>query len=126
MREDVREFDSSGPENRESIAIIQNINAAGDYPMLVIQGHDIKMSWFADELPMGTKVMNSENGFTADKTAIDYLSHYILNSDAGPDNDWKLMLMDHHGSHCTPEFILLANLYDIRPLVLIPQLFATA
>ena len=32
------------------------------------------------------------------------------------------MLMDNHGTHCTPEFIKLANEIHIRPLPLIPHL----
>ena len=32
------------------------------------------------------------------------------------------MLMDNHGTHCTPEFIKLANKNHIRPLPLIPHL----
>ena len=32
------------------------------------------------------------------------------------------MLMDNHGTHCTPEFIKLANENHIRPLPLIPHL----
>ena len=32
------------------------------------------------------------------------------------------MLMDNHGNHCTPEFVLLANQNHIRPYPLIPHL----
>ena len=40
----------------------------------------------------------------------------------GPTKQYKLMLMDNHGTHCTPEFIKLANENHIRPLLLIPHL----
>ena len=122
---DVKEYYSISPENRKSITIFENINAAGDYPpppLLVIQGHDMMSNWFADEMPKGTRIVSSENGFTSDKIAIAYLQHYIENSDAGPESDWKLMLMDNHGSHVTPEFIRLANENRIRPYPLIPHL----
>ena len=116
---------SISPENRKSITIFENINAAGDYPpppLLVIQGHDMMSNWFADELPKGTRIVSSENRFTSDKIAIAYLQHYIENSDVGSESDWKLMLMDNHGSHVTPEFIKLANENRIRPYPLIPHL----
>lgn len=32
------------------------------------------------------------------------------------------MLMDNHGSHCTPEFIALANQNHIHPYPLMPPL----
>ena len=90
--------------------------------MIVIQGSEIMQNWFPEGLPAGTKVLTSENGFTSDKIAIAYLEHYIANSDSGPDADWKIMLMDNHGSHCTPEFVKLANENRIRPYPLIPHL----
>ena len=44
---DVNEYYSISPENRKSITIFENINAAGDFPpplLLVIQGHDMSNS----------------------------------------------------------------------------------
>jgi DDE superfamily endonuclease len=78
--------------------------------------------WYPEGLPKGTLIIPSENGFTSDQIAIQYLQHYIDNSDAGPEADWKLMLMDNHGSHCTAEFIALANANHIRPYPLIAHL----
>ena len=122
---DVREFYAISPENRRSLTVFECINAAGDYPpppVLVIQGHDLMDNWFAEGLPQKTLVITSENGLTSDKIAINFLNHYIANSNAGPTADWKLMLMDNHGSHCTPEFVLLANENHIRLFPLIPHL----
>ena len=122
---DISEFYAISPENRRSLTIFECNNAAGDYPpppLLIIQGRDVMSSWFAEGLPAKTLVMTSDSGFTSDKIAIDFLNHYIANSDAGPNADWKLMLMDNHGSHCTPEFIMLANENHIRPYPLIPHL----
>ena len=48
--------------------------------------------------------------------------NFIANTNSGPTKQWKLMLMDNHGTHCTPEFIKLANENHIRPLLLIPHL----
>ena len=125
--EDVLEFYSLSPENRQSLTIFENINAAGDYPvppMLVIQGHDLMESWFSEYLPEGTKILTSPTGFTSDDIALEYLQHFIDNSDASmkPGASWKLLLMDNHGSHITPEFALLADKYHIRPFTFIPHL----
>lgn len=51
-----------------------------------------------------------------------YLQHFIDSTDAGPHADWKLMIIDNHGSHITPEFSLLVNENHIRPYPLIPHL----
>ena len=77
--------------------------------------------WFAEELPKGTGIVSSENGITSDKIAIAYLQHYI-ETDAGSESNWKLMLLDNHGSHDTPEFIKLTNENWIRPYPLILHL----
>ena len=79
------------------------------------------MDWFSKELPKGTRIIPLENGFTSDKIAQVFLPHYIDHSDSGPEADWKIMFLDNHGSHCTPEFIALANINHIRPS-LIPHL----
>jgi hypothetical protein len=64
----------------------------------------------------------SDSGYTTNDIAMKYLRHYIDHSDSGPDADWKIMLMDNHGSHVTPEFIELANENHIRPFPMIPHL----
>lgn len=123
--DDVLEFYSLSPENRQSMTIFENINAAEEYPipsMLIIQGQELMESWFSEYLPEGTKILTSKSGFTSDEIALEYLQHFIDNSDAAPDADWKLILMDNHSSYITPEFALLANKYHIRPFTFIPHL----
>ena len=67
------------------------------------------VDWFRLELLRGTHIIPTEKGFTNDRIAIEYLKHYIKHSDCGPDQPWKLMLIDNHKSHETGEFIRLAN-----------------
>lgn len=108
-----------------SLTIFESINAAGHYPpppMVVTKGFDLMASWFPEGLPENTHIVPSEKGYTTDEITLEFLRHYIRNSDSGPDANWKLMLMDNHGSHCTPEFIALANENHIRPYPLIPHL----
>lgn len=122
---DAKHHYAVSPENRKSATIIQRINAAGEYPpppMVIIQGQDLMINWFSEDLPSGTHHVPSDSGFTSDEIAVEYLKHFIKNSDAGPDAEWKLMLMDNHGSHTTPEFVDLANENHIRPYPLIPHL----
>lgn len=123
--DDMPEFYSTNPENRRSLTILEMINAAGDYPpppFVIVGGYQLMASWFDEDLPPGTRIVVSESGFTNDNIAVEFLKHYIANSDAGPDADWKILLMDNHGSHMTPEFSLLANENHIRPFTFIPHL----
>lgn len=88
----------------------------------MISRQEILVFWFPERLPAGTRIIPSENSFTTDEIALEFLQHYINNSDCGPEADWKLMLMDNHGSHCTPQFIDFANKNHIWPYHLIPHL----
>lgn len=80
------------------------------------------MEWITPNLQKEMRIEPSENGFTSNEIALIFLQHYIKNSDAGPNSEWKLMLMDNHGSHNTPEFITLANDNHILPYPLLPHL----
>jgi hypothetical protein len=78
--------------------------------------------WFLPELDPNTYIVTSEKGFTNNQIAVEWLRHYIKHSDARPESDWKLLLIDNHGSHETPEFIQLANENHILPYPLIAHL----
>ena len=109
-------------ENRKSITIFECINAMGSYPpplMILIERHEYMQSWFCERLLERTQIVLAKNGFTSNKIALVFLQHYIDNSNLGPEADWKIMLIDNHGSHCTPEFIAFANDNHIRPYPLI-------
>ena len=122
---DIKQHYAVSPENRKSLTVFEMVNAAGEYPpppMVVIQGQELMASWFLGERPTGIRILTTDSGFTTNQVGIEFLKHYIENSDAGPDADWKLLLMDNHESHCTPEFVTLANENHIRPYPFIPHL----
>lgn len=78
--------------------------------------------WFSPEMDLDTTIITSDKGSTNDQIAIEFLKHFIKYSNAGPHSEWKLLLMDNHGSHETPEFLNLANTNRILPFPLIPHL----
>ena len=123
--DEIKEFYVASPENRKSLTMIEVVNAAGDYPIppfVILPGHEIMASWYPEDLPEGTRIVPSETGFTSDDIAMEWLRHFIEHSGAEGESDWKLLLMDNHGSHMTPEFQLLANEHHIRPFPFIPHM----
>ncbi|EKD12102.1 hypothetical protein MBM_09739 [Drepanopeziza brunnea f. sp. 'multigermtubi' MB_m1] len=121
----IQEFYSVSLKNRRSVTIIEMINATSQKPiplMILIQSKRLMQQWFVSNLLTSTLIKEADNGFTDNKIALLYLEHYIKNADCGPNKPWKLMLMDNHASHRTPEFINLANKNHILPYPLIPYL----
>ena len=78
-------------------------------------------SWMTEHLPAETMLNCSDTSFTNDKITIDALKHFIkhLQKLRGygltRETPMELLLMDNHGSHTTPEFIILCNQHNIQP-----------
>ena len=72
-------------------------------------------SWYRNALKGGEKVLLSENGYTTDKLAMEFLEHFIEHIKAGPDKPWKMLLFDNHGSYKTPQFHLCCIRNNICP-----------
>jgi hypothetical protein len=70
-------------------------------------------SWYREKLKAGERVLLSETGYTSDELALIYLQHFIQHTGVTPGGPFILLLMDNHSSHRTPEFILLADEYNI-------------
>ena len=119
---DIKKFYAVSPENKKSIIVFEVINVVEHYSplfLIIIQNQELMTSWFCEKRPAGIRILTSNSGFTNNQIGIEFLKHFIENSDAGPDADWKLMLMDNHESHCIHEFVTLANDNHIRPYSLI-------
>ena len=114
---DVAEFYSLNSENKQFIIIFENINAAEEYFlffMLIIQNQKLMKTWFSDCLSEDIKILISKNGFISNKITLEYLQHYIDNSNVGRNDDWKLMFMNNYENYITSEFILLIDKHRIR------------
>ena len=101
------------------------INVVDDYStfsMLIIQDQQIMKFWYQDEFSKETLCIFSENEFTSDLIALQFLQHYVENSNSDSLKSWKLMLMNNHDSHMTSEFIKLTNDNHIRSFSLISHL----
>ena len=66
-------------------------------------------SWYRDRKHQNELVLLSENGFTTDQLTFRFLEHFIAHTEAGPRAEPKLLLMDNHNSHITPDFILYGD-----------------
>jgi hypothetical protein len=82
---------------------------------MIIQGKQHMESWYLDKIEKGTRVCLSDSGYTNKDICLIYLDHIIEHTNAGPDKPPKVLLMDRHGSHMDPDFIIKATALNIHP-----------
>jgi len=106
----IKEIYTATPENRKSLTIIECISADGKElpPCIIIPGEKHMVSWYNDNMTGLELIQLSPTGYTNEAIAMEWLSHFIKHSSASPDAPWKILLLDGHVSHNTPNFITTA------------------
>jgi hypothetical protein len=96
------------PGNREWITVIEAICARGIAipPLVIFEAVMHQAAWYADGLiPPDWAIGVSENGWTTNKIGLWWLEHvsdkYTKDRTLGC---YRLLILDGHGSHVTPEF----------------------
>jgi hypothetical protein len=105
------ELYTPSPENKASITVIEAVSASGKVtpPVLIIPGKVHMESWYHENLSSTERILLSESGYTNDQLAMEWLQHFILHTESSRDSNPKVLLLDSHTSHCTPQFILLGS-----------------
>jgi len=96
------------PGNREWSTVIECINATGWAldPMVILEGKVHISTWYENSpLPKTWRIGVSDNGWTTDKLTFKWLRKVFepqtRNRTVGR---YRLLILDGHGSHLTPEF----------------------
>ncbi|KAM4067167.1 DDE superfamily endonuclease [Hirsutella rhossiliensis] len=95
------------PGNREWVTVIESINCQGwALPAKVIfQGKLHQASWYESGVPDDWHIAVSENGWTSDDLALNWLKEvFDPNTRRRTVGTHRLLILDGHGSHVTPEF----------------------
>ncbi len=117
MFKNISDFYSISSENRKSLIIIEVINVADHkliFFVLIIQKQRLMQNWIQIEWFAETLIKTFENEFISDEIIIDWLKHFIDHTNSNSLSEWKLLLMNQHDSHCTSQFVRLANDHHIR------------
>ncbi|SLM33856.1 transposase tan1-aspergillus niger [Lasallia pustulata] len=94
------------PGNREWVTAVEAINASGWAlpPMIIFAGKMHQAAWY-DALPPQWTIAVSENGWTTDKIGLVWLQTvFNKHTKARTVGQYRLLILDGHGSHATPEF----------------------
>lgn len=111
----------------ENITGIECISADGwvMHPWFLIRGSEHMEDWYdGDDDPLGYRIIKpTANGWTDDRTAIQWLLsfHYATRKRVTKGRP-RVLLMDNHGSHGTPEFEHICQSYNIIPYWFLPKL----
>jgi hypothetical protein len=98
------------PGNREWVTSIECINSTGWAlpPCIIFKGRTHIEGWYQDpNLPSDWRIEVSENVWTTDKIGLRWLQNLFIPATNGRTTGrYRLLVLDGHGSHLTPEFDL--------------------
>jgi hypothetical protein len=93
------------PGNREWVTTIECINALGWCipPFIILSGKLHQASWYQD-IPSDWAVAVSDNGWTNDRLGYEWVKHFHRHTESRTTGAYRLLILDGHSSHATPEF----------------------
>lgn len=114
------------PGGRTWTSFIECVSALGHAlrPLVIYKGKSVQQQWFGIELKdhKGWKFEATDNGWTTDATALEWLLKVFIPQTAPRDpKDYRLLILDGHGSHETTEFMWECFKHNIHLLFLPPH-----
>ena len=93
------------PGNREWVTAIECVNASGWSlpPFIILSGKVHQSSWYHN-LPPDWTISVSDNGWTTDQLGVEWVKHFNQHTAARTAGVYRLLILDGHSSHATPEF----------------------
>ncbi|KAK4095700.1 DDE-domain-containing protein [Parathielavia hyrcaniae] len=103
---DITVVESTNPELRDLVTVIEAISAAGHKvpPFSILPGQLLKVKHIDNTLDDGSSLTTSPSGYTDDQIALEWFDHWERNSRPFNREEERLLVLDNHGSHCTIEF----------------------
>jgi hypothetical protein len=104
--------------DREWVTAIESINASGWAlpPTLIFKGKLYNQAWFKD-LPQDWRFEVSQNGWTSDEIGLRWLQkQFIPLTNHRTRGIYRLLVLDGHGSHLTPQFDQICAEHKIIPV----------
>ncbi|KAL6172800.1 hypothetical protein ACJQWK_01946 [Exserohilum turcicum] len=93
------------PGNRKWVTTIECVNASGWClpPFVILSGKVHQSSWYHN-LPPDWTIGTSDNGWTTDQLGVEWVKHFNQHTTARTAGVYRLLILDGHSSHATPEF----------------------
>lgn len=88
--------------------IMECVSAIGKAvkPVVIFKGKSVQLQWFSKEFSEDWYVKASENGWSSNSIALEWLESVFIPETAPNDaSEARLLVSDGRGSHSTPEFM---------------------
>jgi hypothetical protein len=110
------------PGNRDWVTVIECINASGWClpPFVILAGKLHQASWYTG-LRRDWVIGLSDNGWTNDALGLAWIQHFNRLTEARTTGVYRLLILDGHGSHSTPEFDQFCTDHKIITLCMPPH-----
>jgi hypothetical protein len=121
-----RSIQKKFPGSRAWTSFLECISATGVPlpPLVMFKGKSVQQQWFPKDLTPfeGWEFTATDNGWTTDKTAVEWLEKLFipLTAPSRP-QEKRLLVLDGHGSHETTDFMYLCFQHNIHLLYLPPH-----
>jgi hypothetical protein len=111
------------PENREWVSIVECVSATGQRlrPAIIFKGKHLQTTWFPLESIPDWFYTSSENGWTSNNVAIEWLNRCFIPESASSLGVNRLLLLDGHGSHSQDDFMIACYMSKIHVLYIPPH-----
>jgi hypothetical protein len=108
------------PGNREWVTSIECINSTGWAlpPCVIFKGKVHIEGWYQDiKLPRDSRIEVSPNGWTTDERSLRWLQNlFIPTTTSRTTGKYRLLVLNSHGSHLTPQFDQICSENNIIPI----------
>ncbi|EAQ88886.1 hypothetical protein CHGG_05505 [Chaetomium globosum CBS 148.51] len=97
------------PGNREWATVIQGVNALGWAipPFIILAAQYHLANWYREcNLPLDWRMATTDNGWTTNAVGLDWIKHFDYHTAPRTKGIYRLLILDGHESHHSPEFEL--------------------
>lgn len=94
------------PGDRTWTTVIECVNATGWAlpPFVILEGKVHLEYWYQEQsLPANWTIAVSDNGWTNDEMGVYFIKHFDTWTKSRTTGTYRLLILDGHGSHATPE-----------------------
>jgi hypothetical protein len=111
---------SKSPEDREWVSIVESISATGVrlQCLVIFKGKHLQSTWFPAQDTPDWLYTTSENGWTSNSIGYEWLQRIFIPSTTPRQGQWRLLILDGHGSHTPIDFTWSCRQHQIYLLYL--------